>query len=156
MSTGMGGMASFAQMHKITDVCVLVADVERSIRFYVDRLGFRLLHRAEGFADFKSAGITLAAWEIAHMAHHTGVSAKRASPGIHKACVAVQLETPAAVDATHAELVEAGIAFTRAPADYPWNARCCYFADPDDNLWELYAWLAGGPVGTMNPQETGQ
>ncbi len=33
----------------------------------------------------------------------------------------------------------------RAPADYPWNARCAYFTDPDDTLWELYAWLEGGP-----------
>ena len=35
----------FAQRQPITDVCILVADIERSIAFYRDRLGFRLWHR---------------------------------------------------------------------------------------------------------------
>ena len=39
--------------------------------------------------------------------------------------------------------------FTGAPQNYSWNARCCYFTDPDDNLWELYAWAEGGPVGDL-------
>ena len=50
----------FAQRHAISDVCILVEDLERSVRFYVDRLGFRPLHRAPGFADFAGAGLTLA------------------------------------------------------------------------------------------------
>ena len=36
----------FAQRHAISDVCILCEDVERSIRFYRDRLGCRLAHRA--------------------------------------------------------------------------------------------------------------
>lgn len=49
----------FAERHAITDVCLLVRDLERSMRFYMDRLGFQLRHRAEGFADFTGAGVTL-------------------------------------------------------------------------------------------------
>jgi len=146
-------LAGFAQTHRITDVCMLVADVERAIAFYADKLGFVLRRRAEGFADFKGAGITLALWEIGHMAEHTGVSPKLAPPGVHKACVAVELPSPAEVDRLHAELAAKGVAFVRPPGDYVWNARCCYFADPDDNLWELYAWLEGGPVGDVDQPE---
>ena len=80
----------FAQRHAISDVCILCADVERSIRFYVDKLGFRLKHRAEGFADFTGAGLTLALWEIDHISRHTGISNIR-GPGAHKACIAVKL-----------------------------------------------------------------
>ena len=40
-----------------------------------------------------------------------------------------------------------GVAFVRPPADYPWNARCVYFSGPDGEVWELYAWLAGGAPG---------
>ena len=138
----------FAQRHAISDVCVLCEDVERSIRFYRDKLGFKLRHRADGFADFSGAGLTLALWEIDHISRHTGVAATRGS-GAHKACIAVMLPSPADVDACHAELSAKGVAFEGPPADYEWNARCCYFSGPDDELWELYAWREGGPVGAV-------
>lgn len=137
-------MVKFAQRHAISDVCILVEDVERSIRFYVDRLGFTLRQRAPGFADFSGAGLTLALWEIDHISTNTGVSGRR-GPGAHKVCVAVALPTPETVDQCYAELLGTGVPFQGPPADYPWNARCCYFAGPDDELWELYSWLPGGP-----------
>ena len=55
---------SLGQAKKITDVCLLVEDIQRTVDFYVDKLGFRLRRRAEGFADFHNGGITLAAWEL--------------------------------------------------------------------------------------------
>jgi catechol 2,3-dioxygenase-like lactoylglutathione lyase family enzyme len=143
-------MTAFAQTHPITDICFLVADLEQAAEFYVQRLGFIPRRRAPGFADFKGAGITLALWEIAHIAANAGISGLRAPPGVHKACAAVELASPDAVDATYAELAAAGVRFTRPPANYSWNARCCYFADPDDNLWELYAWAEGGPIGDLD------
>lgn len=139
---------SFAQRHAISDVCVLVADVDRSVAFYTGKLGFRLLHRAPGFADFAGAGLTLAVWAIDHIAAHCGVAAARA-PGVHKALIAVRLPAPEDVDACHAELAGKGVVFRGKPADYPWNARACYFAGPDDEVWELYAWLPGGAVGAV-------
>jgi catechol 2,3-dioxygenase-like lactoylglutathione lyase family enzyme len=139
----------FAQRHAISDVCILVEDLERSVRFYVDRLGFRPLHRAPGFADFAGAGLTLALWQIDHIAEHTGVSPARAAAGVHKVVVAVKLPTPADVDACYAELTAKGVAFHGPPADYPWNARCCYFAGPDSELWELYGWHQGGGIGEI-------
>jgi len=137
-------MTAFAQRHAITDVAVLCEDIERSIAFYRDKLGFALRHRAEGFADFTGAGFTLALWQIDHIAEHTGIAATR-GPGAHKACIAVELPTPADIDACFAELGEKGVVFVRPPADYAWNARCCYFTGPDDEVWELYAWRVGGP-----------
>lgn len=141
---------AFAQRHAISDVCVLCEDVERSIRFYRDKLGFTLKHRAEGFADFDGAGLTLALWEIDHISRHTGI-ASTLGPGAHKVCIAVKLPSPADVDACYAELSANGVAFAGPPADYAWNAHACYFAGPDDELWELYAWREGGPVGVVNP-----
>jgi catechol 2,3-dioxygenase-like lactoylglutathione lyase family enzyme len=142
-------MTAFAQLNPITDICFLVEDLELASAFYVERLGFRPRRRAPGFADFKGAGITLALWEIAHIAEQTGISGRRAPPGVHKACAAIELPSPARVDLAYHELSAAGIVFHAPPANYAWNARCCYFADPDDNLWELYAWREGGPVGDL-------
>jgi len=33
---------AFGGLDRITDVCLLVADIERTVEFYVDKLGFRL------------------------------------------------------------------------------------------------------------------
>ena len=98
----------FAQRHAISDVCILCRDIERSIRFYVDKLGFKPKHRAEGFADFTGAGLTLALWEIDHISRHTGISNVR-GPGAHKACIAVHLPSPEEVNASYRELVDAGV-----------------------------------------------
>lgn len=143
-------MSAFAQRHAISDVCVLCEDVERSVAFYRDKLGFILKHRAEGFADFTGAGLTLALWEIDHISTHTGIANTR-GPGAHKVCIAVKLPSPAEVDASYAELSGKGVPFAGPPADYAWNAYCCYFTGPDDELWELYAWREGGPVGVVTP-----
>ena len=104
----------FAQKHAISDVCILCTDVERSIRFYSEKLGFRLLHRAEGFADFSGAGLTLALWEIDHISRNTGISNVRGS-GAHKVCVAVKLPSAAELDTCYTELAAKGVPFERRP-----------------------------------------
>jgi len=130
---------------RITDICLLVEDIQRAVDFYTNSLGFRLRRRAEGFADFHGEGVTLAAWELDHINRHCGVSNKRGLPGAHKACVAVRLATPADIDAMHQKLIAQGVNFVSPPENYPWNARCAYFTDPDDNVWEIYAWHPEGP-----------
>ncbi|MEH2488599.1 VOC family protein [Bradyrhizobium sp. AZCC 2230] len=139
----------FAQRHAITDTCILVRDLEASIAFYRDKLGFALQHRAPGFADFTGAGHTLALWERTHIAANTGVPVDLdASAGL---LIAVRLPDAASLDAVYAELCVKDVAFIRPPANYPWNARCVYFAGPDGELWELYTWLAGGAPGMIAP-----
>jgi catechol 2,3-dioxygenase-like lactoylglutathione lyase family enzyme len=130
---------------KITDICLLVEDIDRTVDFYVNKLDFRLRRKAEGFADFHANGITLAAWELDHINRHCGVSNLRSPKGAHKACVAMELESASEIDRLYAELSLRGVVFYREPADYVWNARCVYFTDPDDTLWELYAWIGAGP-----------
>jgi catechol 2,3-dioxygenase-like lactoylglutathione lyase family enzyme len=133
------------QAHKITDVCLLVEDIDRTVDFYVNKLGFKLRRKAEGFADFYNDGLTLAAWELDHINAHCGVSNQRSPAGAHKACVAMQLDDAADIDRLYGELSARGVSFYREPADYVWNARCVYFSDPDGTLWELYAWIGAGP-----------
>ena len=43
----------------ISDICLLVQDLDRAIEFYRDRVGFKLRRLAPGFADFFTAGVTL-------------------------------------------------------------------------------------------------
>lgn len=141
---------SFAHRHAITDVCVLVQDVDATVLFYTEMLGFTLKHRAPGFADFSGAGVTLACWERKHIAAHAGVTV---GTGVANVAIAVKLDSEAEIDAAYAELSVKGVSFVSPPADYPWNARCVYFSGPDGEVWELYAWLPGGAPG---PIEAGQ
>lgn len=137
----------FAQAHAIQDVCILVTDLDRSIRFYTEKLGFKLKHRAPGFADFTGAGLTLALWERNHIEQHADV---RVKPGSASAVlIAVKLDSPAELDKAHDQLKESGVEFVRPPADYAWNARGAYFYGPDGETWELYAWLDGGAPGKI-------
>ena len=137
----------FAQRHPIQDVCILVTDIEESIRFYTEKLGFQLKHRAPGFADFTGAGLTLALWERAHIEHHADV---RVKPGSAPAVlIAIRIASIAELDALYDELTVEGIEFVRPPEDYAWNARGLYFYGPDGETWELYAWLEGGAPGKI-------
>ena len=46
----------FAQRHAISDVCILCADVERSIHFYAEKLGFRLSAPRRGLCGLQRRG----------------------------------------------------------------------------------------------------
>ncbi|NLS18671.1 VOC family protein [Rhizobium sp. P40RR-XXII] len=137
----------FAQVHPIQDVCILVTDIERSIRFYTKKLGFDLKHRAPGFADFTGAGLTLALWERNHIEHHAGVHVKAGSASA--VLIAVKLDSAVELDLVHDQLKADGVEFVSPPADYAWNARGAYFYGPDGETWELYAWLEGGAPGKI-------
>jgi uncharacterized protein len=139
---------AFAQVHPIQDVCVLVTDIEASICFYTDKLGFKIKHRAPGFADFTGAGLTLALWERQHIAEHADVRVKAGSSSA--VVIAVRLDSTAILDAAYDELTKAGVAFVGPPATYPWNAYCAYFYGPDGETWELYAWQEGGAPGKVD------
>ncbi|WP_223425510.1 VOC family protein [Tateyamaria pelophila] len=143
---------SLGALKHITDICLLVEDIERTVAFYTEKLDLTLRRRAEGFADFEMPGVILAAWEIGHISQHTGVPDRPARAG-HKACVAIELPSPAEVDRLYAELSARDVPFQGPPDDFMWNARCAYFYDPDGTVWELYAWLGGGPGDYHNPQK---
>jgi catechol 2,3-dioxygenase-like lactoylglutathione lyase family enzyme len=128
----------------ISDFCLLVQDLERAIEFYRDRVGFKLRRLAPGFADFVTAGVTLALWQVDHMQTHLQLPSGLASKGGWRTMAAVQVENRERVHAMHLELLARGVPFLVGPQAYPWNAYACYFTDPEDNLWEIYTWQEGG------------
>jgi catechol 2,3-dioxygenase-like lactoylglutathione lyase family enzyme len=133
-------MTDFSELHAISDICLLVQDLDRSIAFYTEKLGFTVRRRTEGFAAFDSRGVSLVVWQVGHV---PDVKRPNGPPILprpdHRACVSIKLPDAEAVDRWHNTLSESGLAFQRMPADYPWGARSCYFTDPDNILWELYA-----------------
>ena len=89
---------------------------------------------------------------ISSAAVHEWVSRALAAPvrsRSHAEHCRVKLPSPAEVDASYRELSGRGVPFQAPPADYEWNAYCCYFTGPDDEVWELYAWRQGGAPGKL-------
>ncbi len=131
--------------HGITDVAILPRDLARSVAFYRDQVGFTVEHVMPGFVDFDGPGVRLALWERDHLRRTIGVDVDLTSPA--GVMVAVRLDSTSEVDEWYERLRSQSVEFESAPADYPWNARGAYFRGPDDELWELFAWHAGGEPG---------
>ena len=129
---------------RISDVCLLVQDLDRAIAFYRDRVGLRLRRLAPGFADFFSDGVTLALWQVGHMQSHLGLRPSAGVRGGWRTMAAIHVEDSDTVLSMHRELSARGVPFLVEPQAYPWNAFACYFSDPEENLWEIYTWQEGG------------
>jgi catechol 2,3-dioxygenase-like lactoylglutathione lyase family enzyme len=134
-------------IYPITDVCMTCKDLEESISFYRDKIGLKLRRSQEGFADFTSKHVTVALWQLDHIKEHTGVGGHPGDTETRKTMVAVEVPTAAAVDEIYNDLHAKGVEFVKPPETYVWNAYCCYFSDPDGNLWEIYAWVGDGAEG---------
>ena len=132
-------MADLVAGSSISDICFLVEDLDRAIAFYRDRVGFKLRRLAPGFADFFTAGVTLALWQVEHMRSHLHLPPGLAARGGWRTMAAIQVESSDQVQAMHQELSSRVVQFVAEPQAYPWNAYACYFTDPDNILWQLYA-----------------
>lgn len=131
----------------ITDVCLVTRDLDAAVEFYTTRLGYTLDSRMPGFADFTGPGVVLAVWDATAIREATGVPTQMEEPSGRGVMLAVELDSPEAIDRAHEELTAKGIACYGPPADYPWNARCLYFPGPCGEFWEYFAWHTGGKPG---------
>lgn len=138
--------------HAITDICLIVPDLDRSIAFY-EKIGFPLRRRNEGFADFDAAGTTLALWEGKHLGEHVGFAEANFAQPSHHVMTAMRVAGDDVVNAVYDDLRGKGIADLKAPKIYEWNAYALYFADPDGNIWEIYSWRPTGPYDAGVPPE---
>jgi catechol 2,3-dioxygenase len=118
----------------IGHVHLKVADIERSLAFYRDVLGFDVMQRMGDSAAFLSAGgyhhhIGLNTWES-----RGGSPPPRGTTGLYH--VAIRYPTRAALGDAVRRVLEAGVHLTGA-SDHG-VSEAIYLHDPDDNGIELY------------------
>jgi catechol 2,3-dioxygenase-like lactoylglutathione lyase family enzyme len=114
-----------------------VRDVPASTRFY-ESLGFQLSSSsvAGEVTFFRTAGTILALWGADDLATDAGVPPRKGD-GFGGTALAMNLESPAAVDSVLA-LAQAGGATITAPAHTTdWGGYNGYFADADGHVWEI-------------------
>jgi predicted lactoylglutathione lyase len=122
-----------------------VRDLNGQQRFYAE-LGWPLVFQSDDFAAFELRGAVLALFPLEKLGADSGAPAESGHGGIRFSII-VTVDTPQDVDQLVERAVRAGARITKAPVDAEFfEGRDAYFADPEDNFWEV-AWAApGNPV----------
>ena len=123
---------------------IVVDDMARSLAFY-RRLGFDLPPEAdaEGHVEAVLPGGLRMAWDSVEVVRSFDPEWRPPS-GSHRIGLAFACDGPAGVDATFAELVDAGYRAHREPWDAFWGQRYAVVLDPDGNSIDLFAALPSG------------
>jgi catechol 2,3-dioxygenase-like lactoylglutathione lyase family enzyme len=115
-----------------------VADVERSVAFYRDRIGFEVeaLYDESSYATLALAGTRLSLAEQGHPAEdRPGVSMSApADPSQVNVVLVVEVDD---AHAEHRRLAKAGVRFLADPYEPPWGGCRFFCVDPDGYLVEI-------------------
>jgi uncharacterized protein len=138
-TAGTAGVAA-----RISLVTLGVRDVEAATRFYA-ALGWQVSSASvPGEVSFlATAGARLAVWGREHLAADVRTSLPDPPAPV---ALAVNLGSPAEVDAAVEAWTAAGGSVVRAPHRAEWGGYSGYVADPDGHVWEL-AHNPGWPLG---------
>ena len=127
---------------RITVITLGVDDLERALHFYRDGLGWptegivgtEFDHGAVVFIDLQ-AGLKLALWPRASLAHDTGLAPGRPNPT--ELSLGHNVASRAEVDAVMERARQAGAVIVKPAQDTFWGGYAGYFQDPDQHLWEV-------------------
>ena len=126
----------------ISVITLGVDDLERSLRFYRDGLGFQtegivgseFEHGAVVFIQLQ-AGLRLALWPRKCISHDTGIPV--APPSATEATLGHNVRSKAEVHAVMEQAAAAGAVVVKPAHDTFWGGYSGYFQDPDGHLWEI-------------------
>jgi hypothetical protein len=126
----------------ITLITLGVDDLERSMRFYRDGMGWptqgiigtEFEHGAVAFFDLQS-GLKLALWAQKNIAHDTALPAAPRSPTSFT--VAQNVRSKKEVDEVMAQARTAGATIVKEAQDTFYGGYAGYFQDLDGHLWEI-------------------
>lgn len=127
---------------RITVLTIGVDDLERSLKFYHDGLGFKtdgiigteFEHGAVIFYELQK-GLMLATWCRESIAHDSG--AKLGAPSATEFTIGHNVSSRSEVDLVMEQAKKAGATITKAPDETFWGGYAGYFQDPDQHLWEV-------------------
>jgi uncharacterized protein len=129
---------------RLTVLTLGVEDLERAVAFYRDGLGLptegivgrEFEHGAVAFFDLQ-AGLKLALWPRASIAHDTGLA--QAAPSATELTLGHNVASRAEVDQVVEQARRAGAPIIKPPGETFWGGYAGYFQDPDGHVWEV-AW----------------
>lgn len=116
-------------------VALGVRDIQVSVTFF-EALGWRRHMKSKpAMPLFDAGGIFIALYDRAALAEDAGVAGL--GDGYPSVMLAQNVRSRAEVDAVLTAAENAGGRITRPAGETSWGGYRGYFADPDDNLWEI-------------------
>jgi len=127
---------------RITVITIGVDNLEKSVAFYRDGLGLptqgiigtEFEHGAVAFFDLQ-AGVRLAVWPRASIAHDTGMPP--GPPSATEFTLGHNVTSKEEVDTVMAQAQKAGARLVKLAQETFWGGYAGYFQDPDGHLWEI-------------------
>jgi len=127
---------------RITVITLGVDDLEKSLAFYRDGLGFstegiigkEFEYGAVVFFDLQN-GVKLALWPRGSIARDSGVSLQSRSAS--EFTIGHNVGSREEVDAVMRQAEKAGAKIVKSAGDTFWGGYAGYFQDPDGHLWEV-------------------
>lgn len=127
---------------RVTVLTLAVDDLERSVAFYRDALGFptkgiigtEFEHGAVAFFDL-DGGLKLALWPRTSLAHDSGLEV--IAPSSLEFSLGHNVRTREEVDAVMAEAAKGGATIVVPARATFFGGYGGYFKDPDGHLWEV-------------------
>ncbi|OLT38754.1 hypothetical protein BJF85_08780 [Saccharomonospora sp. CUA-673] len=114
-------------------VVTLAAGNVAELRDFYKALGWEELPASnDDWVGFLVGGVVLALYPRAALSEETGA-------GMYGGgfTLAVNVETPEEVDAAYEAALAVGAGSVAEPQPRAWGGRSAYFADPEDNRWEI-------------------
>ncbi len=114
------------------------------VRTFYEALGWESLSEGEEFVRFQTGGATLALFSLGLLAGEANMQPSEDSGSFGGFTCAVLVEEEGMVDEALETVRGTGGWVLSEPVAREWGGRSGYFADPEDNVWEL-AWMPGSP-----------
>ena len=125
---------------RISIVTLGVVDLDRSVRFYRDGLGFPTSFKdGDPIAFFSTGGTRLALYPLDKLAEDISPSLRPTKSQFSGVTLAHNTRTKEQVSAVLARAEAAGGTIVKHAQDVFWGGHSGYFADPDGYFWEV-AW----------------
>lgn len=127
---------------RISIVTLGVENLERSLRFYRDGLGFPTTWGTDrGVIFFQTEGTCLALYPLESLAEDVSGKFGGTRSGFSGITLAHNVREKEEVDSVLARAERAGAVIEKPAQDAFWGGYSGYFSDPDGHLWEV-AWGA--------------
>ena len=113
-----------------------VRDFEKSRKFYSEILGWKTSSNSNNdIVFFQAGGVVLALYPREKLAEDAVISPE--GSGFSGFTLAYNARSESEVDEIIADLKSKGVKIVKEPQKVFWGGYSSYFADPDDNRWEV-------------------
>lgn len=116
------------------------------LRSFYGALGWKVAIEAEDFCAFELRGALLALFPWNRLAGDAEAEAAPPTPGMRGFSLGINVDQPEEVDEIISTVEQAGATVTKPPSEpAEFEGRHAYFADPEENYWEVVCLKGDGP-----------